>query len=126
METDGRPDLEPDAIVVRGGVMSVESVRRRVLKDSARLRRRTGIRYGLSAAADSIPLSELVARAPIPHPELQKTTVRRLREAGFTIEPTFAYPHCTINLGGELTDEVVRNLIEAFDPPEERPTANGS
>ena len=106
--------------------MTVDSVTRRVLKDEERLLRKTGIRHGISAAVDDLPLEELLEAAPIKHGHFQQSTVGRLNSAGFTIELTFAYPHCTINLGSELTDEVVRNLIEAFDPPQERPNRNVS
>ena len=125
-QRSNRDPLTANALVVRGGVLEVEGVKRRVEKDSPRLLRKTGIRYGLSVAADALPLAELIEVGRIPHDELQKTTVERLLEAGFTIEPTFAYPHCTINLGIELSDEVVGNLIAVFDPPEERPSADGT
>ena len=116
-------ELTDATIVVRGDVMMPSAIARRAQRDFVRLRY-----YGLSVFAVLPPLltiSDLVAVAPLPHPALQRSTVGRIRAAGFAVTRTFHWPHCTIDLGAEATESVATRLIAAFDPPEPRPEQGG-
>jgi hypothetical protein len=115
--SDELSEALPDgAIVIRGGRMDP----RRLLRRAARDRERLG-RFGISgfgATSAKMTLEELIRRAGMPHPELQRSTVGRIREAGFKIERTGRWPHCTIDLGEAPDEETTARLIAAFDPPE--------
>lgn len=62
-----------------------------------------------------------MALSVIPHVVLQKSTVARIRAAGFAVVRTGRWPHCTIDLGDEPDNARVAELIAAFDPPEPTP-----
>ena len=103
--------------MVRGGGLRIGALRGRAIKDLDRL----GY-FGISVFADDqASVQDLVEAGPVPHARLQRSTAGRIRAAGFDIEPTFDWPHCTVKLGDRLTDDVLRQLIVTFDPPEDSP-----
>jgi hypothetical protein len=92
--------------------MTVEKLRQWAEKDRPRL----GY-YGLSVFAANLALEHLVQVAPLPQRWLQTTTLERLSAAGFSLAPTGAWPHYTVKLSDELTDDRLERFIRAFDAP---------
>lgn len=125
----GGGDVPPDAIVVRGGDPSDVGQLERML-EQARVSHDEGEGYALSTFAGhdpSRPREELVADVAracrMPQRRLAVTTARRITEAGFRLVPDGELPgHVNIDLGTELTDEVVKRFIDLFEPAEENPT----
>ena len=129
MDSDGQPgeshavDLPDGAIVVRGGHKTPAQLLARARKDYPRLNA-----YGLSAFAGwtpTITLAEVIEASELAYPEVQTSTVGRIRAAGFRIERTFKWPHCTIDLGEDPTENTAARLAEQFDPPVPRPGLRG-
>jgi hypothetical protein len=80
--------------------------------------------YGVSAAAASsagTTVAELVSEFGLPHPTLRRSTVGRIRDAGFAVYRTGRRPHCTIDLGPDPGEDDALRLIEAFDIDESTP-----
>lgn len=112
-------DLPDDAVVIRGGPMTAANVIRRARKDRERL----GL-FGVSAFAGSsseTTVAELVERGEIPHAVLNRSTVGRIRSAGFVIRRFGRWPHCTIDLGDDADEDASARLVAAFDQPELTP-----
>jgi hypothetical protein len=111
--------LTTDTVVIRGDVMVAVNLTARAMKDFARLHY-----YGLSVMAILRPLvtvGQTVAYTGLSFPMVQLSTVARVRAAGFGIERTFSWPHCTIDIGADPSESVMLRLIDAFDPPEPIP-----
>jgi hypothetical protein len=111
--------LAEDTVVLRGDVMVPADLSTRASHDREILHY-----YGLSVAAVLLPhttVAETMTYVRMPYPMVQLSTVGRVRAAGFTIARTFRWPHCTIDVGDDLSDSVMLRLIEAFDAPEPRP-----
>jgi hypothetical protein len=113
-------DLHDDAVVVRGGTM----VAKRVLRKAQLARPHLNGVAGISVAAASSPdmtLRELLDAGQIPHHVIQRSTCARIRSAGFAMFRTGKWPHCTIDLGTDPTNDAAERLIAAFDAPEANP-----
>jgi hypothetical protein len=111
--------LTSDTVVIRGDIMIAADLTTRATNDQRRL----GY-YGLSVVAVLKPLltvAETVAYFNLAFPLIQLSTVGRIRAAGFSIERTFRWPHCTIDVGADPSESVMLRLIDAFDPAEPRP-----
>jgi hypothetical protein len=125
----GGGNVPPDAIVVRGGDPCDTGQLERML-EQARVSYEEGEGFALSTFAGhdaSKSRDELVADVAstcrMPQRRLAVTTARRIVEAGFRLVPDGELPgHVNIDLGTELTDEVVKRFIDLFDPAEENPT----
>jgi hypothetical protein len=111
--------LMPDTVVIRGDVMIPADLSTRALRDYVRLHY-----YGLSVFAILLPLmtvAQTVTYVGLSFPVVQLSTVGRVRAAGFGIERTFSWPHCTIDVGADSSESVMLRLVQAFDPPEPIP-----
>jgi hypothetical protein len=113
-------DLPDAALVVRGGQMSVRRVQRKARAARPALDGVAGISVAAATASD-MTLVALIRAGGIPHDEIQKSTVGRLRAAGFRLFRTGRWPHCTIDLGQEPIKDAASRLIRAFDAPEANP-----
>lgn len=117
-----RDEDPPDdaAVVVRGGLLSPESVQRTV----ERCRREYGF-LGLSVyGAIGITVAELVATVPQIGPmryrQLRLSTFGLVRAAGFAAWPTNRFPHFSIVLP-DLDLATLGRLDPCFSPPESSP-----
>jgi hypothetical protein len=115
VEEDRLPD---EAIVIRGG-LNQQDVMQRSAQDEFELNGQ----YALSVAADaSMTLQALAVANQTPHSRIRKTTVGRLRAAGFDVTPPKGEKrHADLILPNPPTDEVWEALEAAFDPPEPNP-----
>lgn len=116
-------DLPDDAVVIRGGPMTVANVIRRARKDQERL----GF-LGISAfagASAAMTTAELVELGEVPHAVLNRSTVGRIKAAGFSIRRSGKWPHCTIDLGAGAGEDASARLVAAFDRPEPTPRTGG-
>ncbi len=116
-------DLPDEAIVVRGGHKTATQILIRARKDHRRL----GY-YGISAFAgwtSETSLAEVVEASGLLFDVVQTSTVGRLRAAGFGIQRTFMWPHCTIDLGEDPTDDDAARLAALFGPPVPNPGLGG-
>lgn len=112
-------DLQDEAIIVRGGNKTAAQVLKRAKKDRDRLGR-----YGVSAFAGWTPattLAEVVEAAIIVFDVVQLSTVGKIRTAGFSIERSFKWPHCTIDLGEEPMEDTAARLVALFAAPVPNP-----
>ena len=67
-------------------------------------------------------IAEVATVCHVPHGQVAVTTARKVAEAGFRLVPDGELPgHVNIDLGSELTDEVVKRFIDLFDPAEDNP-----
>jgi hypothetical protein len=122
-------NVPPDAIVVRGGDPCDTGQLERML-DQARVSYEEGEGYALSTFAGHDPaksreelMADVARTCCMPQRRLAVTTARRITEAGFRLVPDGELPgHVNIDLGSELTDEVVKRFIDLFEPAEENPT----
>ena len=122
-------NVPPDAIVVRGGDPCDTGQLERML-DQARVSYEEGEGYALSTFAGHDPaksreelMADVASTCRMPQRRLAVTTARRIVEAGFRLVPDGELPgHVNIDLGSELTDEVVKRFIDLFEPAEENPT----
>lgn len=114
-------DEEPPGeavVIVRGG-----------LSTSARVRESAADafdEYGIYAVSVFLTLDEsveeLCRREPFlsRYRRVRRSTVARVRAAGFPLLPTLDRPHYDIVLP-DLTDETLDRLDSSFDPPEANP-----
>lgn len=112
-------DLPDEAIVVRGGHKNAAQILRRATKDRGRLGT-----YGISAFAGWTPettLAEVVGASGLVFDVVQTSTVGRLRAAGFEIARSFRWPHCTIDLGDDPTEDTAARLVGLFNSPVANP-----
>jgi len=114
-----RDEVPPDdaAVVVRGGLLSPESVQRTV----ERCRREYGF-LGLSVfGAVGITVAELVATVPQVGPsryrQVRLSTFGLVRAAGFAAWPTNRFPHFSIVLP-DLDQVTLERLEACFGPPQ--------
>lgn len=115
---DDRP-LPDDSLVLRGGRMVISDLRRNAIATLQRMGR-LGVSVRAGRGADIEELAE--NPFPLPHAVIRVTTVGRLRAAGFEIEATGAYAHCTVWLP-DATHERLEHLRAAFDDPAPNPAA---
>lgn len=59
---------------------------------------------------------------PLEHPRMRRTTVHRIRSAGFEVEPTGDPHHCTIWLP-DVENRTLEALVSAFDAAEPNPAS---
>jgi hypothetical protein len=98
------------------------------IRPAFRMRRGEG--YALSTFAGHDPaksreklVADVARTCCMPQRRLAVTTARRITEAGFRLVPDGELPgHVNIDLGSELTDEVVKRFIDLFEPAVENPT----
>lgn len=112
-------DAPDDAVVVvRGGEMASEYVRRTALDAFDE----TGV-YSISVylALDE-PLTELCVGEPFlaRYGRVRLSTVARVRESGFVLLPTLGRPHYDIVLP-DTSDVTLVRLDACFDPPVPNP-----
>jgi hypothetical protein len=110
----GRP-LAPEALVLRGGTLRVESLHKSVEVSVEKLKR-----PGLSVfAAEGVSRAELLEMSPqVRHPLLSFSTAERIYNAGFEMEQTFSLPHYTVWLPEDWeASSALRAFTAAFDPP---------
>jgi hypothetical protein len=116
-------DEEPPAdavIVVRGGLLTADSVRRTV----ERCRRQFGF-LGVSVyGAVEMRLPKLISAVPQIGPDryrqLRLSTFGAVRAAGFPVWPTLSFPHFSIVLP-DVDDATLVRLETTFGPPEPNP-----
>lgn len=110
------PALPDDALVVRGGHLNAQDLKRAV--DTTH--RRTGV-WGVSTnAGTGVTVEELARR--LPHAVVRVSTVGRLRAAGWEARPTGRAPHCTVyKRGAPPDDEDIERLQAAFEPSRPNP-----
>ena len=111
-----RADDPPDdtVVVVRGGEMLSESVRR----SAERNNREFGF-YGVSVyLAIDVPLAELCATVDqiARYGQVRLSTAGRLRSEGFPLIPTIDHPHFDIVLP-DVAHRTLGRLQECFGPP---------
>lgn len=110
-----RPDQPPDdaAIVVRAGVMSVQSVRRTAERTFALY-----AVYGVSVEGviDTSVQAACRSERIVGYRQVRLSTFGRLREAGFALLATFDHPHFTLVLA-DLSELTLARLDRCFDPP---------
>ncbi|MHB1987002.1 MAG: hypothetical protein ACYCSF_03310 [Acidimicrobiales bacterium] len=118
-----RDEEPPDdaVVVVRGGVMASDSVRR-----SAQASMQLYGFFGLSVfSAAGLTAAELVASVPELGPDryrqVRTSTVGRLRSAGFPLVPTQDHPHYDVVLP-DLADPTLERLQTCFDPAVPNPS----
>jgi hypothetical protein len=118
-----RPEQPPgDAIVVRGGLLAADTVRR-----SIELCMIEHGFYGLSVfVAEGGNVRALVPRVPDLAPEryrrLRLSSVDRIGRAGFSLLATFDSPHFDVQLP-DSRDETLTRLQACFDGPIANPAA---
>lgn len=109
--------LPDDSLVIRGGLMRMDD-----LWAAAETCLAEKGFYGLSVwGAPEATALDLVQAGNIRHGKIRRSTAGRLRTEGFPVEPTGPPRHCTVYLGGLLTDNVLEKFEAAFDPPEPNP-----
>ena len=115
----GEPRLSNKALVIRGGEMS----NLQHMQDQAVDEYCLNGRYALSVGADeTMSLRELAMANRRPNRKIRKTTVGRLRAAGFEVTyPTGTKRHADLILPTHPTDGDWVALIEAFDNHEPNP-----
>ena len=113
-----RDEIPPDdaIIVVRGGLLAADSVRR-----SATTSMRLHGFFGVSVyAAIGVTVQELVQTTPElgadRYRQLRTTTAGTLRQAGFSLLATEAAPHYDIELD-DLEETTIRRLEACFGAP---------
>jgi hypothetical protein len=109
--------LPDDAIVIRGGVNHEADVRKAAIAEME-----LHGRYTISAASYPGWTVEQIARANrTPHSRIRKTTVGRLRSAGFEVSwPVGKKKHADLFLP-DLDADTLASLEKVFDPPEPNP-----
>jgi len=98
--------------------------------EQARVSYDDGEGYALSTGAGFDPsktreelLAEVARTCRLPQRRLAVTTAGKITESGFTLVPDGELPgHVNIDLGTELTEEVVKRFIDLFESAEENPT----
>ena len=119
-----RGDQPPDdaVVVIRGGVLSPQSVQRAATR-SLRLFGVLGISVegaiGVSVL-EACRTSERLGR----YAHVQLSSFGRLRSGGFALLATFESPHFTVVLP-ELSDLTLARLLRCFDPPVPNPSRRG-
>ena len=100
-------------------------MRRSDLVAAATLYHREYDRYGLSLSTWPGSTAEEIAMRPggPPHSMMRASTVRRLRQAGFDLEPTGRPGHVTLYLPDPPTEEDWERLEQAFGPAVPNPAA---
>jgi len=105
--------LHDETIVIRGGLMDFDDLRRAV--DLCFDRR--GI-YGLSLAGEEgWSLERTAHEASIRNTRIRVSTVGRLRELGLEVVRSGRRPHLTLYFGHRPTEEELSLLDFAFDVP---------
>lgn len=113
---------------MRGGDPCADGQFERMIK-SARTSYDEGEGYALSTYGGYDPsksreelIAEVARVCHLPHAQVAVTTARKVTEAGFRLVPDGELPgHVNIDLGSELTDEVVKRFVGMFDPAEDNP-----
>jgi hypothetical protein len=102
----GGEELPDDAFVVRGGMMTVENLRTNV-------------------EAHFDEHQELALLANRPNRQMRVSTCARIRSLGYEIvrSEDEGPGHADIKLPEEPTDEVLRQIADAFDEAEPNPAA---
>lgn len=125
-ESDPAGTLPDEAIVVRGGIIASTEA----LIEQAETAAADGEGYVLSTFAavanegesEEELLSRIVTDGRIPNGRVRTTTAARLRAAGFSLRQTGTPPcHYDVDLGEEITLEVVARFEAAFEPPRSNP-----
>lgn len=125
-EGPSRDDLPDEAVVVRGGAGGTTAP----LLRAASLAAADGDGYVLSTfagvPAEGETRDDLVRRlceeGGIVHTMVRTTTAGQLRAAGFALRQTDEPAcHYDVDLGNELTDEVVQRFTRMFDEPRRNP-----
>ncbi len=107
--------IADDTIVVRGGEMKLNELR----KSTEKARRDLG-KPGLSVfGGDDMSVPTLLALVGdrLPHPVVRLSTAGTLRDNGFRVEATFTAYHQSIWTSQHCTDEELARLISLFGPP---------
>lgn len=126
----GGGNVPLNAVVVRGGNPCDTGQLERML-EQARVSFEEGEGYALSTFAGHDPsksrdelVADVASTCRMPQRRLAVTTARRITEAGFRLVPDGELPgHVNIDLGTDLTDEVVKRFIDLFEPAKRiRPT----
>jgi len=114
-----QPRLPEKALVIRGGLMSSREDMEEQAADEFEM---TG-RYALSVGADAeMDLRSLCMANRRPNRQIRKSTVGRLRAAGFEVTfPIGTKRHSDLILPIPTTDDDWEKLDEAFDLPEQNP-----
>lgn len=111
-------ELPGDAVVIRGGQLDAEKLRKRAEKDRQAdgtyvLSMWAGVKKSGETVEDL--LERLVAEGPIPHTQLNLTTAEALRAAGFQLawapDPDC---HYDLKLGNVMDPGVIARFIGAF------------
>jgi hypothetical protein len=95
--------------------MEPDKVLRRALRDRGRLGR-PGI--SVFAGHPESTIAELLVDAAIPHGQYRRSTVGRIRAAGFEVRRTGSWPHCTVYLTDAADEAQAQALVDCFDEPE--------
>ncbi|MGH3440966.1 MAG: hypothetical protein ACRDUY_02765 [Nitriliruptorales bacterium] len=119
MTTRHREPLPHDTtVVVRGGVMHIDDLRRNAL---ITLRRHGFAGISVFAAVDTT-LDELLAGPVyIPHAQIRTTTVGRLRDAAFELRRTLTLPYHYDIVLEDTDDDTLARLLGCFDEPQPNP-----
>lgn len=115
MAQDQLPD---EAIVIRGGLNARADV-----EEQAEDEFEENGRYAISCGADAdMTLDELAMANQRPNRLIRKSTVGRLRAAGFDVmPPTGPTRHSDLLFPGPVTDELFAAFEDAFDDAEPNP-----
>jgi hypothetical protein len=123
LEQEFEEELPADAVVIRGGQMKAESLKDAAEAYWAKFEGKRG--YALTVWCWPGHTAEEIAQAVgshrLPHREMRKSTVERLRELGYPLEPSFGEHHYSLRLPDPPTPQDWVNLDLAFDPPQPNP-----
>jgi hypothetical protein len=117
----GGEELPDDAFVVRGGMMTVENLRTNVEAHFDEHQE-----YAVSVfSVPGMEIQELALLANRPNRQMRVSTCARIRSLGYEIvrSEDEGPGHADIKLPEEPTDEVLRQIADAFDEAEPNPAA---
>ena len=109
--------LTDDTVVIRLGLMRLQDLK----ASSQRSRTSQGFHALSFYGENGLAHDEVAALAEKPHPQMRRSRVGILRQAGFEIQRSGRFPHLTIVFGAEPTEEQLERLLAAFDEAEPNP-----
>lgn len=109
------PNLDDDALVVRGGLMRIPTLRYAV--DLCKVRHDF---YGLSFFGENDASLDAITRAAgsrLENGQIRMSTVGRMREVGFEPYRSGEYPHLSVEFQWNPSDDDLERLVAVFDEP---------
>lgn len=104
--------IGPDDLVVRGGLMAIDTLRANA--EDTFVDEHVWELSVYSLAGESV--EGIARKARLPNGRIRVSTVARIRAAGYDVLDRRSDGHCRLPLPGWPSDEDLERLVSAFDP----------